>query len=121
MAEIVVKMGVNAPGDDVDDVLKVLDYIYQQDPSTDDSPFSFSAYEEDFSDGAVGVLASMTFILNYLNESGEKKQYISHVLKSFERIQIAVRERDSDRIEDFRPEIKELTAIFKDLRVSINN
>ena len=39
----------------------------------------------------------------------------------FERIQIAVRERDSDRIEDFRPEIKELTAIFKDLRVSINN
>lgn len=59
MADIAIKMGVNAPGSDVDEVLKVLDYIYQQDPSDDDKPFRFGAYEENFSDGAIGVMASM--------------------------------------------------------------
>ena len=53
MADIVIKMGVNAPTSDVDGVLKVLNYIYQQDPTDDDQPFRFSAYEENFSDGAI--------------------------------------------------------------------
>ena len=88
MADISIKMGVNGPEDDVDGVMSIFNYIYQQPADTDEVDFVFEAYEEDFSDGAVGVLASMTFILNYLNAAGEKKQYISHVLKSFERIKI---------------------------------
>ncbi len=88
MADISIKMGVNGPEDDVDGVMSIFNYIYQQPAETDEVDFVFEAYEEDFSDGAVGVLASMTFILNYLNAAGEKKQYISHVLKSFERIKI---------------------------------
>ena len=88
MADISIKMGVNGPEDDVDGVMSIFNYIYQQPADTDEVDFIFEAYEEDFSDGAVGVLASMTFILNYLNAAGEKKQYISHVLKSFERIKI---------------------------------
>ena len=39
----------------------------------------------------------------------------------FESIQIAVREKDSEKIEECRPEIKELTVIFKNLRASMNN
>ena len=88
MADISIKMGVNGPEDDVDGVMSIFNYIYQQPADTDEVDFVFEAYEEDFSDGAVGVLASMTFILNYLNAAGEKKQYISHVLKSFERIKV---------------------------------
>lgn len=52
MADIAIKMGVNAPPDDVEGVLKVLNFIYEQDPSEDGHPFRFSAYEENFSDGA---------------------------------------------------------------------
>ncbi len=85
MADIVIKMGVNAPKDDVDGVLRILDYIYQQDPANDDQPFSFGANEEDFSDGAIGVLASMSFILNYTGKDGADKQYVSHLLQYFER------------------------------------
>lgn len=88
MADIAIQMGVNGPEDDVDGVMSIFNYIYQQPEETDGVDFVFEAYEDDFSDGAVGVLASMIFILNYLNASGEKKQYISHVLKSFERIQV---------------------------------
>lgn len=39
----------------------------------------------------------------------------------FESIQIAVREKDSEKIEELRPEIEELTSIFKSLRASMNN
>lgn len=85
MADIVIKMGVNAPTSDVDGVLKVLNYIYQQDPTDDDQPFRFSAYEENFSDGAIGVLASMSFLLNYTGIDGTEKQYVSHLLQSFSR------------------------------------
>ncbi len=88
MADIAIKMGVNAPDDDVDGVMSVFNYIYQQPEKTDEVDFVFEAFEDDFSDGAVGVLSSMTFILNYLNAAGEKKQYISHVLRSFERITV---------------------------------
>lgn len=83
MADIAIKMGVNAPSDDVEGVLKVLNFIYQQDPSEDDQPFRFSAYEENFSDGAIGVLASMSFLLNYTGKDGTDKQYVSHLLQSF--------------------------------------
>ena len=85
MADIAIKMGVNAPSDDVNGVLRVLDYIYQQDPDTDDQPFSFGAYEEDFSDGAIGVLASMSVILNYKGKDGTDKTFTEHILKGFER------------------------------------
>ena len=85
MADIVIKMGVNAPEDDVDSVLRVLDYIYRQDPQSDNQPFCFRAYEEDFSDSAIGIIASMSFILNYTGKDGSEKQYISPLLQSFER------------------------------------
>ena len=85
MADIAIKMGVNAPSDDVNGVLRVLDYIYQQDPDTDDQPFRFGAYEEDFSDGAIGVLASMSVILNYKGKDGTDKTFTEHILKGFER------------------------------------
>ncbi|MBR6095110.1 MAG: hypothetical protein IKP92_08850 [Lachnospiraceae bacterium] len=88
MADIAIKMGVNGPDDDVDGVMSIFNYIYRQPEETDEVDFVFEAFEDDFSDGAVGVLASMTFILNYLNATGEKKQFISHVLRSFERIQV---------------------------------
>jgi len=96
MADIAIKMGVNGPDDDVDGVMSIFNYIYQQPEEADETDFAFEAYEEDFSDGAVGVLASMTFILNCLNAAGEKKQYISHVLKSFERIR--VEDKDAVRV-----------------------
>ncbi|MBQ9047025.1 MAG: hypothetical protein IJ120_03895 [Solobacterium sp.] len=83
MADIAIKMGVNAPSDDVEGVLKVLNYIYEQDPSEDDQPFHFSAYEVNFSDGAIGVLASMSFLLNYTAKDGTDKQYSSPLLQSF--------------------------------------
>ena len=88
MADIAIKMGVNGPDDDVDGVMSIFNYIYQQPEETDEVDFVFEAFEDDFSDGAVGVLASMTFILNYLNAAGEKKQFISHVPRSFERITV---------------------------------
>ena len=96
MADIAIKMGVNGPDDDVDGVMSIFNYIYQQPEDTDEVDFVFEAFEDDFSDGAVGVLASMTFILNYLNAAGEKKQFISHVLRSFERIR--VEDKDAVRI-----------------------
>lgn len=88
MADIAIKMGVNALDDDVDGVMSIFNYIYQQPEETDEVDFVFEAFEDDFSDGAVGVLSGMTFILNYLDAAGEKKQYISHVLRSFERIMV---------------------------------
>ena len=86
MADIAIKIGVNAPSNDVEGVLKVLNIIYDQDPAEDEQPFQFSAYEEDFSDGAIGVLASMSFLLNYTGKDGTDKQYVSYLLQSFCRI-----------------------------------
>ena len=42
-AVIAIKIGVNAPSDNVEGVLKVLNFIYEQDPSEDDEPFRFGA------------------------------------------------------------------------------
>ena len=75
MADIAIKIGVNAPSNDVEGVLKVLNIIYDQDPAEDEQPFQFSAYEEDFSDGAIGVLASMSFLLNYTGKDGTDKGF----------------------------------------------
>ena len=85
MADIAIKMGVNAPANDVNGVMSIFDYIYQQPVDTDDYPFTFNAFADDFSDGAIGVLASMSFILNYKAPDGSDKEYISHVMEKFER------------------------------------
>ena len=85
MADIAIKMGVNAPANDVNGVMRIFEYIYQQPVESDDFPFTFNAFAEDFSDGAIGVLASMCFILNYNAPDGSDKEYISHVMQSFER------------------------------------
>ena len=85
MADIAIKMGVNAPQKDVDGVLRVFDYVFRQDPATDDKPFRFGAYEEDFSDGAIGVLASMSVIMNYTGKDGLEKTYVEHIMQGFER------------------------------------
>jgi len=85
MADIAIKMGVNAPADDVNGVMRIFEYIYQQPVASDDNPFTFNAFAEDFSDGAIGVLASMCFILNYKASDGSDKEYVSHVMQSFER------------------------------------
>ena len=85
MANIAIKIGVNAPEKDVQDVLKLFEFIYQQDESSEDAPLTFGAYAEDFSDGAIGVLASMSIIFDYLGKEGITKQYIGYVMQSFER------------------------------------
>ena len=88
MADISIQMGVNGPEDDVDGIMSIFNYVYQQDPKTDDVDFVFEALEDDFSNGAVGILSSMTFILNYIGNDSTTKTYISPVLRSFERITI---------------------------------
>ncbi len=85
MAEIVIKMGVNAPPSDGDGVMRVLSYISQSSVEFDDVPFTFNEFEEDFGDGAIGVLASMSFILNYCGKDGTNKDYTSRLMQSFER------------------------------------
>ena len=85
MADIAIKMGVNAPSSDVDEVLRILGFIYQQNPKTDNQPFRFGAYEDDFSDGAIGVLASMSVILTYIGKDGSEKTFTEHILQGFER------------------------------------
>lgn len=85
MADIAIKMGVNAPQEDVDGVLRVLEIIADHVPEDENKVFSFGAYEENFSDGAIGVLASMSFIVNYTGRDGAPKTYSEHVMRSFER------------------------------------
>ena len=85
MADIVIRLGVNAPQEDANAVLKVLEYVYQQPPEDDDKPFRFEAYEDDFSDGSIGAMASMSFILNYKDQNGTDKQHFEHLLQSFAR------------------------------------
>ena len=85
MAEIVVKMGVNAPAKQVKGVLKTLEYIYEKTPEYTEEPMCFQAYEEDFTDGGIGVLASMSIILKYKGTDGKEKEYSDHVMKAFQR------------------------------------
>ena len=88
MAEIMIKMGVNAPGDQVKGVLNVLEYIYEQTPEKTDAPMRFQAFEKDFTDSAIGVLASMSIILKYESAEFEKREYTAPVLQSFQRVMI---------------------------------
>ena len=85
MADIAIKMGVNAPQEDVDGVVRVLEIIADHTPEDESQMFSFGAYEENFSDGAIGVLASMSFIVNYTGRDGAPKTHSEHVMRSFER------------------------------------
>lgn len=85
MADIAIKLGVNAPEEELNRVLTLLEYVYDQPQLEDVKPLTFTAFESDFSDGAIGVLASMSFILNYKDYSGTDKIYSSHLLESFER------------------------------------
>ena len=48
MADISIKMGVNGPDDDVDGVMSIFNYIYQQPEETDETDFVFEAYIIDF-------------------------------------------------------------------------
>jgi len=85
VADIVIKIGVNPPKSDVDLVMRTFNIIYHQNPETEDIPFVFSANEDDFTDGAVGVLASMSFILNYTGKDDSKKTFSEHVITGFKR------------------------------------
>ena len=82
MADLHIKMGVNAPAEDVNGVLKVLDYISKFPPEVD-RPIRMKAYAEDLSDGAIGVLASMSIVIEFNTMSGQKKTVAEHVIHSF--------------------------------------
>lgn len=59
MADIAIKMGVNGPEDDVDGIMSIFNYVYQQDPKTDETDFIFEAHESDFMwTDAVGFVQS---------------------------------------------------------------
>ncbi|MBE5807028.1 MAG: hypothetical protein E7317_01635 [Clostridiales bacterium] len=85
MAEILIKMGVNAPSNQVKGVLATLEYIYEKTPENTDVPMRFQAFEKDFTDSAIGVLASMSIILRYEGADSTEKEYIAHVMQSFRR------------------------------------
>lgn len=85
MAEIKICIGVNGVPSDIDNIMKVLDYIAEQAPEADEKPFVFNAYEEDITDGAIGVLASMSLIAEYTGIDGNVKEYKAHLMQLFER------------------------------------
>ena len=85
MTDLRIKMGVQAPGKDVNDVLKMLDYI-SQNYSNAENPLRMQAYARDLSDGAVGVLASMSVIFDFDSTYGQQKTVEEHILNSFARL-----------------------------------
>lgn len=84
MADLCIKMGVQAPGRDVDDVLKVLDFIAQN-SSGSDKPLNMQAYARDMSDGAIGVLASMSIVITFNDKNGREKSVSEPVIDGFSR------------------------------------
>lgn len=84
MADLCIKMGVQAPGQDVNDVLKVLDYIAQN-HSEAYKPLRMQAYARDMSDGAIGVLASMSIIIKFNDRAGQEKTVTEHVIDGLSR------------------------------------
>ena len=84
MADLCIKMGVQAPGQDVNDVLKVLEYVAQN-HSEADKPLRMQAYARDMSDGAIGVLTSMSIIIKFTDRAGQEKTLTEHVINSFSR------------------------------------
>ena len=85
MAELCIKMGVQAPGQDVNDVLKVLDYI-SQNYSEATQVLRIQACAADMSDGAIGVLSSMSIIMEFNDTNGRKKTVNEFVISGFSRI-----------------------------------
>ena len=83
MADLLIKMGVNAPSDDINDIMKILDYAYAQKDST--KRIVMQMYATDLSDGAVGVISSMTISLKYADDNGEEKHITEHIIDSFKR------------------------------------
>ena len=84
MADIAIKMGVDGPGNEVNRVLRIFEIVDESD-APEEAPFVFGAYEEDFSDSAIGLLSSMSVILNYTGADGEEKTFTEHILQAFER------------------------------------
>lgn len=84
MLDLCIKMGVQAPEQDVYDVLKVLDYIAQN-HSKVDKPLRMQAYARDISDGAIGALASMSVIIKFKDRAGQEKTVTEHVIDGFSR------------------------------------
>lgn len=85
MADLCIKMGVQAPGQDVEDVLKVLDYVAQNN-SGSDKPLRMQAYARDVSDGAIGVLASMSIVITFDDKNGQEKAVAEPVIDGFSRL-----------------------------------
>ena len=85
MADLCIKMGVQAPVQDVDDILKVLDYI-SQNHSDGKRPLVMRAYAKDLTDGAIGVLASMSIIVSFMNADHQEKTITEPVIAGFNRI-----------------------------------
>ena len=83
MADLFIKMGVNAPSSDVNDVMKILEYIYEQEIT--DKQIVMQGYATDFSVGAIGVISSMTIALKYNDENNEEKEITEHVICSLNR------------------------------------
>ena len=84
MADIAINMGVNGPGNEVNRVLRVFGIVDESD-APEEAPFVLRAYEEDFSDSAIGLLSSMSVILNYTGADGKDKTFTEHILQAFER------------------------------------
>ena len=84
MADIAINMGVNGPGNEVNRVLRVFEIVDESD-APEEAPFVLRAYEEDFSDSAIGLLSSMSVILNYTGADGKDKTFTEHILQAFER------------------------------------
>ena len=83
MADLFIKIGVNAPSSDVNDVMKILEYIYEQEIT--DKQIVLQGYTIDFSVGAIGVISSMTITLKYNDENNEEKEITEHVICSLNR------------------------------------
>lgn len=84
MAVVSIKMGVNGPESETNRVLRIFE-IVDECPSPEGEPCVFCAYESDFSDGALGILASMSVILNYIGQDGEERTFTEHILQAFKR------------------------------------
>ena len=85
MADLCIKMGVQAPAQDVNDVLKVLDHI-SQNHSDGERSLVMKAYAKDLTDGAIGVLASMSIIVSFMNADHQEKTITEPVIAGFNRI-----------------------------------
>lgn len=84
MADVSIKMGVNGPGSETNRVLRIFE-IVDECPSPEDEPCVFCAYEEDFSDGALGILTSMSVVLNYTGADDQERTFTEHILQALER------------------------------------